>query len=159
MVLNLQHLRVDGRFCAVGAAEAVAVPVEDELRRQLEEHPRPGDPVEPSWTPASDVRPWKGLLVGGGVLAGLGAGAAILAGVMGARGDRLEGEFEAAKCSLYTPTASCADLIDRGGAANGLAIGGAVVAPLALGGGLAMLLVGARRKATSRYALLPVVTT
>jgi hypothetical protein len=77
---------------------------------------------------------------------------------MGARGDRLEAEFEAAKCSLYTPTAACADLIDRGGVANRLAIGGAVVAPLALGSGLAMLLVGARRRATVRYALIPVMT-
>lgn len=148
----------DGFRRAYGAEMPInpkVLQVQYELRRQLEEHPGPGEPVEPSWTPAPDVRPWKGLLVGGGVLAGLGAGAAILTGVMGARGDRLETEFEAAKCSLYTPTASCSDLINRGGAANGLAIGGAIVAPLALGGGLAMLLVGARRKTAVRHSLFP----
>ena len=151
----------DGFRRAYGAETPInpkVLQVQYELRRQLEEHPGPGDPVEPSWTPAPDARPWKGLLAGGAALTGLGAGAAILAGVMGARGDRLEAEFEAAKCSLYTPTASCADLIDRGGAANGLAIGAAVVAPLALGGGLAMLLVGVRRRSAVRYALFPVIT-
>lgn len=132
--------------------------VQFELRRQLEELPTPGAPVEPSWTPAPQVRPWKGLVAGGGVLVGVGTGAAILAGVMGARGDRIEAEFEAAKCSLYTPATACADLIADGRTANALAIAGAVVAPLALGGSVAMLLVGARRKAAVRYALLPMMT-
>lgn len=132
--------------------------IQFELRRQIEELPAPGEPVEPSWTPAPEVRPWKGLVAGGGVLAGVGAGAAILAAIMGGRGDRIEAEFEAAKCSLYTPTQSCADLVDNGRTANKLAIGGAIVAPLALGGGVAMLLVGARRRAAVRYAFLPVIT-
>ena len=132
--------------------------IQFELRRQLEELRAAGAPVEPSWTPVPEMRPWKGLVAGGGVLAGVGAGAAILAGIMGARGDRAEAEFEAAKCSLYTPTTSCADLIDQGRTANKLAIGGAIVAPLAIGGGVAMLLVGVRRRATVRYALLPILT-
>lgn len=151
----------DGFRRAYGAETPInpkVLQVQYELRRQLEEHPGPGDPIEPSWTPSSDARPWKGLLVGGGMLGGFGAGVAVLAGVMGARGDRFEAEFEAAKCSLYTPTMSCTDLIDHGRAANALAIGGAVVAPLALGGGVAMLLVGVRRKAGIRYAILPIFT-
>lgn len=152
----------DGFRHAYGAETPInpkVLQVQYELRRQLEEHPEPGAPVEPAWTPPPpEARPWKGLVVGGGVLAGFGAGAAIFAGVMGARGDRLEADFEAAKCSLHTPTPSCSDLIAQGRAANKLAIGGAIVAPLALGGGVALLLVGARRKSATRYSLAPVFT-
>lgn len=151
----------DGFLRAYGAGTPISpkvLQVHAELRRQL--GAQPGDTIEPSWTsssPTSEFRPWKGLLVGGGVLAGVGAGAAILAGVTGARGNSVETEFEAARCSLYTPTRPCAELIEHGRAANALTIAGAVVAPLALGGGVAMLLVGARRKAT-RHAFVPVLT-
>lgn len=151
----------DGFLRAYGAEAPISakiLQIQAELRRQL--GAQPGDTIEPSWTstsPTPEVRPWKGLLVGGSVLAGVGAGAALLAGVTGARGNSVETEFEAARCSLYTPTLSCAELIGRGRAANALAITGAVVAPLALGGGVAMLIVGARRKA-ARHALVPVLT-
>lgn len=151
----------DGFLRTYGAEAPISpkvLQVQAELRRQLGAQPTPGDAVEPSWTAAPAVRPWKGLLVGGGVLVGVGVGAAVLAGVSGARGDGVEAEFEAARCSLYTPTESCAHLIERGRAANAWAITGGIVAPLALGGGVAMLIVGARRKAAARHALVPVVT-
>lgn len=148
----------DGFLRTYGAETPISpkvLQVQAELRRQLGAQPTPGDAVEPSWTPVPTIRPWRGLLVGGGVLAGVGVGAAILAGVMGARGNRAEVDFETARCSLYTPTDSCADLIARGRGANAVAITGAVVAPLALGGGVAMLIVSVRRKRAARQALVP----
>lgn len=151
----------DGFLRTYGAETPISPKVlqaQAELRRQFSAQPTPGSTVEPSWTPAPTVRPWKSLLVGGGVLAGIGVGTASLAGFMGVRGNRAEVEFETARCSLYTPTDSCADLITRGRGANAMAITGAVVAPLALGGGVAILIVGARRKAAARHSLVPVVT-
>jgi len=151
----------DGFLRTYGAETPISpkvLQVQAELRRQLGGQPTPGNAIEPSWAPTPAVRPWKGLMIGGGVLVGMGVGAGILASVAGARGNSTEAEFESARCSLYTPTESCADLIERGRAANAWAVTGAVVAPLALGGGVAMVLVGVRRRAIVRHALLPVVT-
>lgn len=151
----------DGFLRAYGVEAPISAKVlqiQAELRRQLAAQPAPAGAIEPSWTPVQATRPWKGLVIGGAVLAGVGVGASILAGVMGARGNSLEAEFETAKCSLFTPTASCAELTDRGRVANSLAIGGAIVAPLALGGGVTMLIMGGRRRAAGRPALVPVLT-
>lgn len=138
-----------------------------ELRRRLEaaqaaqaeqaERPgeRPGAPAPSAPKPAP--RPWKGLTAGGGVLLGLGLGAIGLAVAGAARGRSLEASFDDPinQCALAQPQGRCADLYRDGQRSNTMAIAGAVLAPLLLGGGAALLVLGLRRRAHSRHALTP----
>ncbi|MDC0675164.1 hypothetical protein [Nannocystis radixulma] len=130
------------RLAAAEAAEAEqAPPIEEPLDGPREDTPEP----LPEPTPA---KPWKGLAIGGGVMIGLGVGAAVVAGVGGARGRSLEQEFDAPgnMCSLDMPSPDCQGLLDRGKSANSMAIAGAVLAPLLAGAGVALLVVGLKRR-------------
>src|SRR5690606_32427248 len=104
-------------------------------------------------------KPWKGLVIGGGVLVGLGIGGAVLAAVGGTRGKSLEREFEdpANMCVLAMPSPSCQGLIDRGESANTLMLAGAVAGPLLAGAGVALLVIGLKRRAAPQTALAPAV--
>jgi len=112
----------------------------------------------PAPAPTAPVqRPWEGVAIGGSVLLGLGLGAAALATLGALRGRALEARFDdpANQCPLAQPQGLCADLYRDGKRSNGLAIAGAVLAPLLLGGGAALLALGLRRRAGTRHALAP----
>lgn len=140
----------------LAAAEAAAA----EPEPQVEAPPPPGDEVH---VPAPEDRigpkPWKGLVIGGGVLVGLGIGGAVLAAVGGARGKSLERQFDdpANMCVLDMPSPSCQDLLNRGESANTLTLAGAVVGPLLAGAGVALLVIGLKRRAAPQTAFAPAV--
>jgi hypothetical protein len=123
------------------------------------ERPAPGAlrpaPVDPRPAP----KPWKGLTSGGGVLLGLGIGAAALAAVGAIRGHDLEHRFDdpANACALADRQGQCADIYADGERSNAMAIAGAVIAPLLLAGGTTLLVLGLRRRASARarHALTP----
>jgi hypothetical protein len=121
--------------------------------------PTPSDPVEP---PPADVppparKPWAGLAIGGGVLLGLGVGAVALAAAGGARGNSFEAKFDdpSHACDLAQPAGACAEFYDGGKASNAMAIAGLVAAPLLIGGGVALLVVGLKRRSNARHAISP----
>ena len=138
--------------------------VEAEATPQPTTPPPPSDPgehpVEPI-DPAPGGKPWKGLVIGGGVAIGLGLGAVILAGVGGARGRSFDTKFDdpANMCTLPNPTGQCADFYAAGKASNTMTIIGAVAAPLLVGAGVALLVVGLKRRAAGREAQAHVVPT
>ena len=139
----------------------------EELRRRLQvarakptaPPPPASEPTAPPPTdePAPSGKPWLGLTIGGGVLLGLGAGAVALAAAGAARGDAFEARFDdpAHACDLGAPTGACAEFYDAGKASNAMGVAGLVAAPLLIGGGVALLVVGLRRKSAARHALTP----
>ncbi|MCY0993413.1 hypothetical protein OV203_40120 [Nannocystis sp. ILAH1] len=133
---------------AAAAAEKPSVPDAVEGPEELPP-PSPDDLPEP--------KPWKGLAIGGGVMIGLGVGAAVVAGVGGARVSSIEKQFDdpANMCVLSMPSPSCQDLLDRGKAAESMTIAGAVLAPLLAGAGVALLVVGLKRRSQPSTAFAP----
>lgn len=120
---------------------------------------RPKNPAPATSGPSRGAR--DGMTIAGGALLGLGVGAAVLATLGAVRGRTLEARFDdpANHCPLAQPQGLCADLYRDGKHSNGLAIAGAVLAPLLLGGGAALLVLGLRRRDRSRpdarHALTP----
>jgi hypothetical protein len=106
-------------------------------------------------------RPWKGLVIGGGVAIGLGLGATVLAGVGGARGRSLEAEFDdpANMCVLTDQSPRCAEFYAAGKASNTMTIAGAIAAPLLVGAGAALLVVGLKRRNAGRETATALVPT
>ncbi|MFY0532616.1 hypothetical protein [Nannocystis pusilla] len=96
-------------------------------------------------------------MIGGGVMIGLGVGAAVVAGVGGARVSSLEKQVDdpANMCVISMPSPSCQDLLDRGKAAESMTIAGAVLAPLLAGAGVALLVVGLKRRSQPKTAFAP----
>lgn len=122
----------------------------------------PEGPDEPEPAPLPDgqpggPKPWKGLAIGGGVMIGLGVAAGVVGAVGGARGKSLTAQFDdpANMCELDMPSPSCKDLLDRGNAADAMGIAGAVMAPLLLGTGVALLVVGLKRRGQPTTAFTP----
>lgn len=168
---------VDGFTRAYGTETAISpkvVTARDELRARLTAAesnereaspgdtapalpPSGGDELPPDEPPPPERKPGLGLMVGGGVMIGLGLGAAGLAGFGAARGQSLEREFDAPAnaCLLAAPSASCQELLDQGETMNSLTIAGAVLAPLLVGGGVALLVVGLKRRQPPKQALAP----
>jgi hypothetical protein len=112
----------------------------------------------PPTAPRPAPKPWKGLTIGGGVLLGLGLGAVALAATGAARGQHLEARFDdpANACDLANPQGPCADLYAGGKRNNAMAIAGTIMAPLLLGGGAALLVMGLKRRTPrTRHALVP----
>ncbi|MDC0720833.1 hypothetical protein [Nannocystis bainbridge] len=125
---------------------------------ELQPAPAPVEPERPA--PAPPVRPdppkpWKGLVIGGGVA--LGAGVAMLA-MFGAGLTRLrahEDDFESPSrtCDTGALVGECAEIHARGKSADALATAGLYAAPVLLGAGVALLVVGLRRRsAAQRFA-------
>lgn len=115
-------------------------------------------PQNPSPAPTRPARGGsEGMAIAGGALLGLGVGAGALAVLGAARGRGLEDRFDdpANRCPLVEPQGLCADLYSDGKRSNGLAIAGTVLAPLLLGGGVALLVIGLRRRDDARHALAP----
>lgn len=102
-------------------------------------------------------RPWEPLAISGSALLGLGLGAVALAAIGAIRGRRLEARYDdpVNQCPLAQPQGLCADLYSDGKRSNGLAIAGAIAAPLLLAGGATLLVLGLRRRAAGRHALSP----
>lgn len=124
------------------------------------EGPAPDDPLDERGPgPSPPQRPWKGLAIGGGVLIGLGVAAGALAGVGAARGISLAQKFDdpANMCVIEAPVGACADYYDGGKAANAMVIAGAVAAPLLIGAGVGLLVVGLKRRGAARQAVAPVL--
>lgn len=119
--------------------------------------PGGGDELPPDQPPPQKGKPGLGLMVGGGVMIGLGLGAVGLAGFGAGRGQSLERQFDdpANACQLNMPSASCQDLLDQGKTMNSLTVAGAVLAPLLVGGGVALLVVGVKRRQQPNQALAP----
>ncbi len=136
------------------AAQLNAPPVEPREDRA------PTDTPEPTDTP-SGGKPWKGLVIGGGVAAGLGLGAAVMAGVGGVRGRSFEAKFDdpANMCVLSAQTPRCAEFYDAGKSSNAMTIAGAIAAPLLVGAGVTLLVVGLKRRDASRSARTALVPT
>ncbi|MDC0718876.1 hypothetical protein [Nannocystis bainbridge] len=137
---------------AEAAAAAAAAPV-DPTPEGPEDLPPPPPPDETRGA----GKPWKGLAIGGGVMIGLGVGAAVVAGFGAARGKSLAKEVDdpANMCVIAMPSPSCQDLLDRGKAANAMGVAGVVLAPLLLGAGVALLAVGLKRRSRANTAFAP----
>ncbi|PCC74607.1 hypothetical protein SAMN02745121_06973 [Nannocystis exedens] len=135
---------------AEAATAAEKPPVEDKVEGPEELPPPPSDDLP-------EPKPWKGLAIGGGVMLGLGVGAAVVAGVGAARVSSLEKQVDdpANMCVLAMPSPSCQDLLDRGKSAQSMAIAGAVLAPLLVGAGVGLLVVGLKRRSSPKTAFAP----
>lgn len=119
--------------------------------------PTPGGDDLPPDQPQPQGRPWKGLVIGGAVMLGVGATLGLVAGLGAVKVKQLERQFDdpANDCSLTMPSATCQDLLDQGRGSSRLTIASAVVAPLVLGGGIALLVVGLKRRSQPKQALAP----
>lgn len=124
--------------------------------------PKPEAPQQEVKPPIADApppgeRPWKGLAIGGGVLIGLGVGAGVLGAVGAARGRSLTREFDdpANMCSLQMPSPACQALLDRGERSDAMGIAGAVAGPILVGAGVALLVVGLKRRSAPRTSVAP----
>ncbi|MBA3549792.1 MAG: hypothetical protein H0T76_25205 [Nannocystis sp.] len=126
--------------------------------RELQAAPQEGAGRPPPITLVPAPKPWKGLTIGGGILLGLGLGAVALAATGAARGQYLETRFDDPinACDLERLQGHCADLHADGERNNAVAIAGTILAPLLLGGGAALLVMGLKRRPhRTRHALAP----
>lgn len=99
-------------------------------------------------------KPWKGLVITGGVLTGVGVVAGVLAAAAGAQGKSLEGQYIDQGCRMMTTT-DCADLRTAGTTSNTRAVGSAILAVPLLAVGVALLVVGLKRRKAARTAFAP----
>lgn len=120
--------------------------------------PEPTPPAEPTPPPAP-TRPWKGLAIGGGVMLALGVGGGALAAAFAARGQSLERQFDdpAADCHLSDPVGVCGEWLADGKTSNGVAVAGLVAGTLLVGGGVALLVTGLRRRKGPPPTIAPVL--
>lgn len=112
---------------------------EPEPEPQPEPEPKPESDLEPD--PVVDARAGRGLIIGGAVVSGL---SAVGIGVMGfglADGPRAQQAFKEAP-----DAAGRAEAVTRGNRANNLAIAGGVVAGALLTTGVALIVVGVRKR-------------
>lgn len=153
-----QFVRVHG---SVDELSPKIVAARDDFHRRLAELEAPppvppGAPVEVrdvrDSPPAGRApRAWRGPQVTGGVLLGLG-GVTLVAAVVGAvRGASLQQQFDDPRrlCVLNQPSAPCAEILSQGERMNALAYGGAILSPLLVGGGIALIIVASRRRAAN----------
>jgi len=114
------------------------------------------DPVvaEPPREQPEPAKSWKGLVIAGGVLTGLGVGAGVLAAASGAQGKKLENEYLDAGCRMMMST-DCTELKTSGETSNTNAVRSAIVAVPLLAVGVALLVVGLKRRSTSRTTFAP----
>ncbi|WAS91317.1 hypothetical protein [Nannocystis punicea] len=127
-----------------------------DARRQAEEAAKLYVPAPAVASPPPSprpVKPWKGLAAAGGVSLGGGVGMLALFAAGVARADVVERQIEDPANGCYRPPEGlCAEIDDRGRAANNLAVAGLVVGPLLVGAGAALLAVAARRRAAGKAA-------
>lgn len=135
------------RLASAEAAASANKPVEGPVAVPV------GDPAERP-PEANKPRNWKGLVIAGGVLTGVGLGAAVFAGIYGAQGKQLERDYLDADCRTMT-SMSCEDLKASGVESNAGAVRSAVFAVPLLAVGVALLVVGLKRRKAARTAFAP----
>jgi hypothetical protein len=111
----------------------------------------PGPDTDPIPQPAGgNEKPGQGLVIGGAVMLGVGAGGIglLLGGVIG--GLRAQTDFDTADAD----STEKADARKRGATMNALAITGGVVAPIFIGAGVALLIIGLRKNKAARSAMI-----
>lgn len=99
-------------------------------------------------------KPWKGLVIAGGVLTGLGVGAGAFAAASAVQGRSLEDKYLEQGCRT-TPSTECEGWKSSGEASNTRAVGAAISAMPLLAVGVALLVVGLKRRKGSRTAAAP----
>lgn len=126
-----------------GAAAPAPGPVEGPVAQEA-------PPVEEAPT----GKPWKPLVITGGVLTGVGALAGVFVGVFAAQGKSLEAKYVDQGCRMTTST-ECTDLKTQGATSNTKTVGSAVLAVPLLAVGVALLVVGLKRRNAARTAFTP----
>lgn len=96
-------------------------------------------------------RPWKGFVVSGAVLTGLGTATMAVSGVMVWHARALEQKVEN-DCMSGTPDSSCSELYFQGISSSRAAVASLIVGPILLGAGVALIAVGLHRKRSRRSA-------
>lgn len=121
--------------------------------------PAPGLSPAPAPTPVPSPRSGRSLVLGGGVMLALGVGGGAMAAVYGARGQSLERQFDdrANDCHLSNPIGMCKGLLADGKASNAIAVGGLVAGTLLVGGGVALLVTGLRRRLGQPPSIAPML--
>lgn len=104
--------------------------------------------------PPAPSKPWKGLVIAGGVLTGVGVGVGALAGVFTAQGKSLEAKYLDQGCRTMTST-DCQGLKADGEASNKKALGSGISAVPLVAVGVALLVVGLKRRSSSRTTFAP----
>jgi hypothetical protein len=135
--------KIEGILEEIAAKEAAAA---NEPEPEPEREPEPDyDPM-----PVGNDRPGTGLVIGGAVMLGVGAGGIglLLGGVIG--GLRAQTEFNTAE----PDTPEREDARKRGRTMNVLAITGGVVAPIFIGAGAALLVIGLRKNKQARSSMM-----
>lgn len=118
--------------------------------------PPPPQPPKPAPQQEAPQKPWKGLVIGGGVA--LGGSVAMLAvfgaGLSGV--NRYEALFNSMSnsCDPNALAGACAEYYDKATARDRAAVVGLVAAPVLLAAGATMLALGLRRKA-QRHSVAP----
>src|SRR5690606_6046948 len=132
-------------------AELAAKEAEADKEPEPEPDPEPVPDVEP--LPVGDDKPGRGLVIGGAVMLGVGAGGIglMLGGVVG--GLRAQTNFD----TTEPGTTEHEDARKRGKTMNALAITGGVVAPIFIGAGVALLIIGLRKNKEARGSAMMVV--
>ncbi|HLT35789.1 MAG TPA: hypothetical protein VK034_05875, partial [Enhygromyxa sp.] len=132
-------------------AELAAKEAEADKEPEPEPDPEPVPDVEP--LPVGDDKPGRGLVIGGAVMLGVGAGGIglMLGGVIG--GLRAQTNFD----TTEPGTTEHEDARKRGKTMNALAITGGVVAPIFIGAGVALLIIGLRKNKEARGSAMMVV--
>jgi hypothetical protein len=137
--------KIDDALADIKAKEEEAARLAAEANKDPEPEPEP----EPE--PDKGMKPGTGLIIGGAVLLGLGAGGIGLA-VGGAVGSN-NSQKEYDSLTPGTPERTAAQ--KKGETMNALAITGAVIAPLFIGAGVALLILGIKKnKKTAGNAML-----
>lgn len=136
-------------------AEAAAGPAPvDPLDAEPGPAPAPEEDPQPS---KPTTRPWKPLVITGGVLLGVGA-LTLLGGAYGTfQSGRINREYNSG-CDLDDPDPDCQRLFTDGKNANAVSAASFVAAGVLIAVGIPLLVVGMKRKKTaSNQALLPVL--
>lgn len=137
----------------------------EEARMRVAKVPQPAPqqaasvPAEqPEPAPPPPAKPWRGLTIGGALAVGGGAAMLTMFGVGAARARSATTAFDDPEnnCQLGMLTGDCADIDAKGRRANNMAVAGLITAPLLIGTGAALLVLGTRRKSKAA-AVVPVL--
>lgn len=135
--------KIEGILAELAAQEAAR---EDE-EAVVDPEPKPEPEAEP--LPVGDDRPGRGLVIGGSVMLGVGGVGIglLLGGVIGGLKANADQKTAADDAELDT-------VRKKGKTMNALAITGAVVTPLFIGAGVALLVVGLRKNKQARNSVM-----
>jgi hypothetical protein len=135
--------KIEGILADIAAAEA-------EANKDPEPDPEPEPEPDVDPMPVGNDRPGNGLVIGGAVMAGVGAAGIglMLGGVIG--GLRAQTEFDTTDPGTDEHEAAR----KRGKTMNALGITGGVIAPIFIGAGVALLVIGLRKNKQARSAMV-----